>query len=313
MAVRLSSLGDVILTFPFVNEIKRLYPDSKLSFLVKPAYAGAARMHPGIDEVIEYTEDIKNSISGAGFDVIFDLQKNQRTYSLLRSAGTAVYRVKKDSAKKVILASFKVNLLKTFKPVYERYLTALKKYNTDARTVYTQTPDMKCGQNRYAGEKYILVSPSSKHYTKRYPAEKFHELLKDVKTKIILTGDANETDMNVCAYLEKNLIGAVNLCGESDIADLAGLIKGAELVICNDSGVLHIAEALGKRTFVFFGSTVKEFGFYPQLESTTVLEDNDVKCRPCTHIGRADCPKKHFKCMNEIDTSPLKNELQKYK
>ena len=77
------------------------------------------------------------------------------------------------------------------------------------------------------------------------------------------------------------------------------------MVICNDSGVLHLAEALGKRTIVFFGSTVKEFGFYPQLETSVIYENKGLKCRPCTHIGRADCPKGHFKCMNEIDTGGI--------
>ncbi len=311
MAVRLSSLGDVILTFPFVNEIKRLYPSSRLSFLVKPAFAAAARLHPGIDEVIEYTETSKDVILTNGYDVIFDLQRNQRTILLLRSAGAGVYKVRKDSAKKVLLAAAKINLLKPYIPVYKRYLNALKEFNPEANTDYTETRGMLLKENQYKGKDYILVSPSSRHFTKRYPAEMLAELLKDVKKKIILTGDANETDMKVCSYLEKNLHDADNLCGRSDIPGLAGLISGAGLVICNDSGVLHIAEALGKRTFVFFGSTVKEFGFYPQLASTAVLENNDVKCRPCTHIGRADCPKKHFRCMTEIDTSLLKKELLK--
>ena len=72
------------------------------------------------------------------------------------------------------------------------------------------------------------------------------------------------------------------------------------MVICNDSGILHLAEALEKKVFVTFGSTVKEFGFFPQLKSTTIFEIEKLKCRPCSHIGRDRCPKTHFKCMNNI-------------
>ncbi|MCE1165972.1 MAG: hypothetical protein LWX07_11290, partial [Bacteroidetes bacterium] len=163
LTVRLSSLGDVILTFPFVNEIKRLYPDSRLSFLVKPSFADAARMHPGIDKVIEYSEDIKGRIKDSKYDVIFDLQRNQRTLLLLSSAGTKVYRVKKDSAKKVILASLKINMLNPCIPVYERYLNALNEFNPSAGTAYTKTPGMKYGKSRFDGGRYLLLSPSSKH------------------------------------------------------------------------------------------------------------------------------------------------------
>ncbi|MCE1165407.1 MAG: hypothetical protein LWX07_08415, partial [Bacteroidetes bacterium] len=84
-------------------------------------------------------------------------------------------------------------------------------------------------------------------FTKRYPAERFAELLRNVGAKIVLTGDANETDMKVCAYLEKNLKNAVNMCGKSDIAGLAGLIHGAELVICNDSGSISQKRSAKKR------------------------------------------------------------------
>ncbi len=79
---------------------------------------------------------------------------------------------------------------------------------------------------------------------------------------------------------------------------LANTIYYSELVICNDSAVLHLSEALGKKAKALFGSTVKEFGFYPQLNNSEALENKDLKCRPCTHIGRESCPEKHFRCMD---------------
>lgn len=311
LAVRLSSLGDIILTYPFVNEIKRLYPGSELVFLTKEQYAEAAEMHPGIDKILIYNAESRKAIAGYGFDVIFDLHRNQRTLKMLSSAGTRVIRVKKDSVKKIVLAAFKVNLLKDYAPVYRRYLNALKEFNSAASDEYTGTPGLLSGESRING-RYILVSPSSKHFTKRYPADRLLNLVRNVKTTIVLTGDSNETDVDVCSYLEKNLYNAVNLCGKTGLKELAGLIRNAELVICNDSGVLHLAETLGKKAFVFFGSTVKEFGFYPQLETTVVMENNNLECRPCTHIGRSDCPKKHFRCMLDIDTTPLEKELINY-
>ncbi len=294
-----------------MNEIKRLYPDSELVFLTKEQYVGAAAMHPGIDKIFTYNAESRKTIAAYGFDAIFDLHRNQRTLKLLSSAGTRVIRVKKDSVKKIILAAVKVNLLKDYEPVYRRYINALKEYNSAASDEYTRTPGLIIGDGSIGG-RYLLVSPTSKHFTKRFPADKLLNLIRKVKTTIVLTGDSNQTDADVCSYLEKNLNNAVNLCGKTGLKELAGLIKNAELIICNDSGVLHLAESLGKKTYVFFGSTVKEFGFYPQLDTSVVMENNALGCRPCTHIGRADCPKEHFRCMLDIDTSPLEKELLNY-
>ncbi|MDD5362856.1 MAG: glycosyltransferase family 9 protein [Ignavibacteria bacterium] len=308
LVVRLSSFGDIVLTFPFINELRRLYPDSEITFLTKPQYAEAAGLHPYINKIITLNPEIRKQIKNSGFDVIFDLQKNQRTLLMLMFSDSMVFRVKKDTMKKRILAVFKINLLRSAPPVYKRYLLALKRFKNDASGEYTVTTDLKCDE--YTGEKvYMVVSPSSKHFTKRYPKEKFLEILQGINKTIILTGDNNETDRDVCGYLESKLSNTMNMCGKSSFGKLAGLIKNSQMVVCNDSGVLHLAEALGKKTIVFFGSTVKEFGFYPQLKSTVIYENKGLKCRPCTHIGRQDCPKGHFKCMIDIDTKGIKNLL----
>jgi heptosyltransferase-2 len=64
----------------------------------------------------------------------------------------------------------------------------------------------------------------------------------------------------------------------------------------------------------FFGSTVKEFGFTPFGNNQTlyeILENNALSCRPCSHIGRDRCPKKHFKCMRELIPDMAYNKLMK--
>ncbi len=87
------------------------------------------------------------------------------------------------------------------------------------------------------------------------------------------------------------------MCGKLDIPRLANILYNSEYVICNDSAILHLSESLGRKVVAIFGSTVKEFGFFPQLKDSKVLEVKGLECRPCTHIGRESCPEGHFKCM----------------
>jgi ADP-heptose:LPS heptosyltransferase len=77
-------------------------------------------------------------------------------------------------------------------------------------------------------------------------------------------------------------------------------MKLCKAIVCNDSGLMHTASATGTKVIALFGSTVKEFGFAPYNCSNLILENNSLTCRPCSHIGRIDCPKKHFDCMKSI-------------
>jgi heptosyltransferase-2 len=88
-------------------------------------------------------------------------------------------------------------------------------------------------------------------------------------------------------------------------------MKMCKVVYTNDSGLMHLAAALKVPVMAFFGSTVKEFGFSPYNAKSFVLEIEGLSCRPCTHIGRKSCPKKHFKCMQEISPATAFNCLRK--
>jgi len=75
---------------------------------------------------------------------------------------------------------------------------------------------------------------------------------------------------------------------------------------------MHTASAAGTKVIAIFGSTVKEFGFTPYNCSNLILENNSLTCRPCSHIGRSDCPKKHFNCMKDIKPEFVFEKLKSF-
>jgi heptosyltransferase-2 len=77
-------------------------------------------------------------------------------------------------------------------------------------------------------------------------------------------------------------------------------MKQCKTIICNDSGLMHTALGVGAPVVAIFGSTVKELGFFPYRGKSVVLENNLLSCRPCSHIGLDECPKKHLDCLNKI-------------
>jgi heptosyltransferase-2 len=90
-------------------------------------------------------------------------------------------------------------------------------------------------------------------------------------------------------------------CGEFSLLETAAAMQYCDVILTNDSGLMHMASAMQKKLVAIFGSTVKEFGFFPSGEQSRVLERQGLHCRPCSHIGRSECPEGHFRCM--LDTS----------
>jgi heptosyltransferase-2 len=160
-------------------------------------------------------------------------------------------------------------------------------------------------------EKYIGLCPGAKHFTKRWPKEYFIDLGKMLETsgyKVALFGSADESE--TIKEIESQLGNPLNLCNDS-ILQTAANMKMCKAIYTNDSGSMHLSCAVDVPVIAFFGSTVKEFGFYPYKNQNVVLEIEDLPCRPCTHIGRNSCPLKHFKCMKEIKPELAFNSLKR--
>lgn len=301
LIIRFSSLGDIVLTFPLIKILKQTLPDSEINFLVKEKYSEILKLNPDIDRILILNKKLSvtaNEISSSEYDLILDLQKNFKSRLVSFGKGKTLKRVKKESIRKLLLVWFKWSFFREIIPVYKKYINTAEGIINIAKTGFT-TADLKFSKEKIFDGRYIVISPSSKHFTKTYPAERFINFIKSVKdVKIVLTGDDSDRDVSICGYLENECPGIINMCGKLNMKSLLNVLFNSEYVICNDSAVLHLSEALGKKVIVLFGSTVKEFGFFPQLDTSEVFENNNLNCRPCTHIGKDKCPRKHFLCMD---------------
>jgi len=108
--------------------------------------------------------------------------------------------------------------------------------------------------------------------------------------------------MQIERIREKTTGNIYNLCNMLNVIELGELLKRCSLFISGDTGPMHIAEAMNVPLIMLAGSSVREFGFYPHSEKAVVVENNNLKCRPCSHIGLSTCPLGHFKCM--VDLKP---------
>ena len=143
----------------------------------------------------------------------------------------------------------------------------------------------------------LAICPGAEYGpAKRWPHERFLETARHfIATRglrTVIFGAAN--DAPICAELAAQLPEAENRAGQTTLAEFIAALAGAQLALCNDSGAMHLASALGVPTVAIFGSTEPQLT--GPLGSRTAILRHHVPCSPCF---LRDCPL-DFACMTSV-------------
>jgi lipopolysaccharide heptosyltransferase II len=321
LILRLSSIGDIVLASPLIRALRRRFPQAQIDFVVKMQFVDLVRSNPRLDTVLTLDtkqgpralKQLKKNLLSRSYDLIIDIHNNFRTAYLRRISGASVVILKKYKLRRFLLVKFGLDFYRRVVPVYQRYIdsVAALQVQDDGRGLeFFVAPDALVqivstlsSLGFHTGRLTFGMAPGAGFLTKRWPQEYFIEIAKKLITNmgshIVLLGNQKEADL--CAAIEKNVgEGVVNAAGRFSLMESAAALAVCDLLICNDTGLMHLAAALKKPVIAIFGPTTRQLGFFPIGQNCRVIENMNLACRPCTHIGRDRCPKKHFKCMREI-------------
>jgi ADP-heptose:LPS heptosyltransferase len=252
-------------------------------------------------------------LKNESFDHIVDLHKNFRSKGIIFNLRKPVASFSKVNFEKWLVVNLKINKLP---PVHivDRYFQAVEKFGAknDGKGLDYFIPkkdevDLKTlpqlFQNGYVG--WVI---GGKHNTKIYPEEKIIEICNAIGRPVILLGgpeDVEKGDRIVKATSDHIYYS----CGKFSINQSASLVKQADKIITNDTGLMHIAAAFRKEIISLWGNTIPEFGMYPYMpgdeNKSHILEVKNLSCRPCSKLGFEKCPKGHFDCMRKIEVDWL--------
>ncbi|MDX2129991.1 MAG: glycosyltransferase family 9 protein [Chloroherpetonaceae bacterium] len=314
LVIRLSAIGDIVLTTPILRWLKMKYPKSEIEYLTKPEHQPLLRHNPHISRIHQLGSF--NSNLELPFDLVIDLQNNHLSRSHTPRVVREVYRYQKENWKKFLLVWVKWNFYREILPVPERYKKSVEvlQLPDDGRgcEIVLTSDEIKTAQEMISSttnQKILAVCYGAKHFTKRYPPEKYAAFLSQfnpIDWKVILLG--SETDSINGKLIREGVISngfpaesLIDFSGKLSLRETAALLSLSHHVLTGDTGLMHIATAFQKDCTVIFGSSVKEFGFLPYRSPFNLIENPSLTCRPCSHIGRASCPKGHFKCMNDLE------------
>jgi heptosyltransferase-2 len=196
-------------------------------------------------------------------------------------------------------------------PVYLRYFESVKKlgvrYDGKGTEISVSRTDSEAVSERLQvlgrqpGQRIVVICPGATYSNKQWKKEGFIETarsLAEAGVMVILHG--GKDDITLCGEIaEQAGNGSLSLAGQLSLPGSAALFRHSSLVIANDSGMLHLAQSQKTPVVGIYGPTSKELGFYP-LPINSLVVETDLPCRPCTPKGLNYCPKKHFRCMNDI-------------
>jgi heptosyltransferase-2 len=144
--------------------------------------------------------------------------------------------------------------------------------------------------------RYAVLCPGAEYGpAKRWPY--FRELAEKLAMPVVLLGSAKDMPAG------QDLPGR-NLIGKTSLDEAIRIIAGAALVVSNDSGLMHVAAALGRPQVALFGSSSPEHT--PPASAKARVLWLHLECSPCFE---RECPLGHFRCMKEITVDQVLSEI----
>jgi ADP-heptose:LPS heptosyltransferase len=310
--IRLSSLGDVVLTLPVVHALARRFPEAHLTFWVKEEFADVVRFDPAIHHVRQLEKEarrIEDLVSMSAeledADLIVDLHGNTRARVLTFRQKAPVLRTPSYRLARAALVHARWLRRPPPPSALDRFSAALAPLGLSSG----EPPQMTVGAEaeRRAdvwmsswgpARRPVAMLPGARHATKRWPEERWVELHERMTAagRWLLYASL-EAERRALPQLAERVATTrtARWCTEP-LAILAAVLSRCEGAVTVDSGLMHVAAARGIRVVAMFGSTAPELGFAPAGPGHVVLCRHEP-CQPCTLHGRNACPRGHFRCM----------------
>ncbi len=263
-------LGDSIISMPAIQIFKKQHPSVSISILVKPALKDIWEMHSAIDEVITFLPNKKGTFAIASllqqekFDIAYIFPNSFRSAVIPYAARIKQRRGMAGKWRSLMLTDIVKKSNEDAQHQLYEYLNIL---DVDPCTkslvpeLMVKKELLKSLKEKFSldqSKKYAAIIPgAARGDSKRWPDEYFAEVgiyLIEHGMELLVLGSAGEREL--CQKVSDSCgNGAVNLAGKSSLPEFAGVLSLCELTVCNDSGGMHLAAAVGSKVIAVFGLT----------------------------------------------------------
>ena len=281
-------VGDILLTNPMIQNIKRIYKNSKVVMLTSPALVDIAKYQEGVDDVVVWDrhgihKGLWNTLKFAwNFPykkvfASFPIYGMDRPALIGKLIGSKYVLCRKRSLYTSLLrrSKYKINFEKGNMQKYHiSLLTGITK--EELIDVPVKYHVQNCAQEFIPKEDYIVICPTSSRKEKDMPCETLIEVIKKLTDyKVIVLGKGERADI-ISEHLKKeDLSNLIDLTGKTSIVQMADIMSKAKGIISVDTGTLHLASALQRPTVgLFYIKGTEDFIPNPELYKCIISETN---------------------------------------
>ncbi len=318
LIIKPSSLGDIIHSLPFLNAIKAHFESSEIHWVIAKGLENLLETHPMIRKLILINKDdwknlrnVKNTfaelsmlyteLGNESYDIVIDLQGLLRSGFLTFATG-APLRIGFSEAREGSIF-FYTHKIKGGKEIHavDRYLKIASAIGCNVEEVIFPMPLIHETESirglKTLIKEYAVIVPGARWKTKQWFPERFAQLISLLNIKSIIIG--SKYDEMISDFIISHSDGkAISIAGKTTLNELIHLIRGAKMVITNDSGPMHIAAACGIPIIAIFGPTnPTRTGPYG---GNHIIIKSDIPCSPCY---KKKC--KSMKCLDSISVEHI--------
>jgi len=327
LAVRLDNVGDLVMLGPSLRALETRFPDARITLLASPAGSQAATVLPWIDDVITHRPTWQDA-SGA---LPLDPSRETHLVEALRARAfdaAFIFTSFSQSPWPPAFACYLAGIprrvgqardfggsLLTVRATpppdcthqVDRNLNLLDAVGVavgDRDLAVQPPPEAEASAERALrglgiepGEPFILVAPGASCTARRYSPSRFAQAItrlgRAVRMPIVLTGSPREATLLETIRMRARSACVRSLGGDASVAELAAIVARARLLIGNNSGPMHLAEACRCPMVILYSGTDLEEQWQPRRAPATLLR-RPTPCEPCY---RFECPY-HMECLD---------------
>jgi lipopolysaccharide heptosyltransferase II len=310
--IRIDRVGDLVLSTPAIRALKEGFPSSELTVLAGPAAAPLLENNPRVDRVIVYDRAwsirakraLLHELKRLRFDLAIDPydDREMETAWIARATG-APQRIGYPCGGREVFLTRVLERPAADQHVVETNLGALKPLGIPASgfrpEIFLSKSEVESAGRWLLREgggarSFVAIHPGAHYETQRWPADYYaalaDRLMQAGEYGIILFGGPG--DEPILARMLSRTSAHIVQCVTEDIRQFAARLSQCRLLVCNNSGPLHVAVALGVPTVSFMGPTVRQ-RWYPRDGRHVVLRLDALACIGCNsgtcRIGTHDC------------------------
>ncbi|QLG88494.1 lipopolysaccharide heptosyltransferase II [Chitinibacter bivalviorum] len=320
-------VGDAIMAQPMYARLKQRHPQAQIDVLApawtRPLHARMAEIGEAIDAPFGHGElklrerwKLARELKARGYDQVIVLPNSIKSALVPMLAGIPTRTGWVGEMRYGLLNDIRtLDPIKLPKMVQRFYVLADEK---DApRTTPIPNPELTINASdrdaalRKLGlttdKPIIAICPGAEYGpAKRWPAVHAAALA----TQLIADGAqvwlfGSGKDSEICDEIVQLAPHVINLAGKTSLAEAIDLLSLAHVAVCNDSGLMHVAAALGRPLVAVFGSSSP--GFTPPLTLKAKIVTLDLECSPC--FERV-CPLGHMDCLNKLTPDRVMKALK---